>query len=166
MFRKYDFIGLVERFDESLVVMKLLLGLESSDILYFAANRKEDFRPAGRRKKVCRKSFDWETDLITEPSIRDYVKGSKQWYAQNYGDYLIYQAAAQSLDKTILKIGLDLFSRELKSFRILMQRAEEECSPKFACSSNGTQQFLEAEYDCIADGKFGCGHRCLDGITA
>ena len=112
MFQKYDFIGLVERFDESLVVMQLLLGLESSDILYFAVNRKEDWQlaKAGSKKFVCRKSFDWETDLLTEPTIRDYVRESEKWYAQNYGDYVLYQAVVQSLDQTILAIGLNVIA--------------------------------------------------------
>ena len=167
MFQNYDFIGLVERFDESLVVMQLLLGLETSDILYFAVNRKEDWQlvKAGSKKSVCRKPFDWETDLLTEPTIRRYVSESEKWYAQNYGDYLLYQAVVQSLDQTILEIGLDVFSRELKKFRSQIKRANEECSPVFACSSNGTQQLDEANYDCVADGRFGCGHRCLDKIS-
>ena len=158
----------VERFDESLVAMQLLLGLETSDILYFAVNRKEQWRRAriGRNQFACRHSFDWEDDLVTEPQIQDYVTESKEWYAQNYGDYLLYHASNQSLDQTIAKIGSDFFSLELKKFRSLLKRANEECSPIFPCSLNGTDQFEEAQYDCLSDGMIGCGYRCLDGLTA
>jgi hypothetical protein len=33
----YDFVGITERFDESVVAMQLLLGLRTSDVLYLKA---------------------------------------------------------------------------------------------------------------------------------
>jgi len=164
-FQKYDFIGLVERFDESLVVMQLLLGLETSDILYFAANRKEEWQRAkvGRRRFGCRKSFDWQVDLVTQPLIGSYLAKSERWYSQNYGDFLFYQAANQSLDQTISRIGPDLFESELKKFSALMERAHEKCIPKFPCSSDGRDQSNESLHDCI-DG-YACGYRCLNSLS-
>jgi len=166
MFNRYDFVGIVERFDESLVAMQLLLGLESSDILYFAANRKNQWQRAkvGRNTFVCRKPFDWEIDIISEPTIRKYVMEGSEWYAQNYGDYILYEAANQSLDRTILQIGLDVFVNELKKFRSLLKRVHEECIPKFPCSFDGQDQFNESRYDCM-DGTVACGYKCLNGIT-
>ena len=166
MFQKYDFVGLVERFDESLVAMQLLLGLESSDILYFAANRKEQWQRVkiGRNQFTCRKPFNWELDILPEPSIHEYLAENKEWYAQNYGDYLLYQAASQSLDRTILQIGLDVFASELKKFRSLLQRAHKECIPKFPCSLEGQDQFNESRYDCMDGGNVACGYRCLNSL--
>jgi len=165
-FSRYDFVGLVERFDESLVAMQLLLGLETSDILHFAVNRKEQWRKARRGSKTqCRESFDWEIDLLQKPLIHDYVTYSEEWYADNYGDYLLYHAASQSLDQTIMKIGLDYFSHELKKFRASMKRAQDECVPKFPCSSDGKPQIAEAEQDCQGEGNIGCGYQCLDSLT-
>jgi len=171
MFKKYDFVGLVERFDESLVAMQLLLGLESSDILYFAANRKEQWQQGkvGRNQFVCRKPFDWEVDLVTDPSIREYLTENKEWYAQNYGDYLLYQAASQSLDRTILNIGLDVFVYELKKFQSLLKRAHEECIPKFPCSSEGKDQFNESQRFCMDGGRtaaYACGYQCFDRLSS
>lgn len=167
MLKRYDFVGVVERFDESLVAMQLLLGLETSDILYFAVNRKEHWRKAKRRRNQfeCRDSFDWEVDVLGKPLITEYVTKSKEWYANNYGDYLLYHAASQSLDRTIMKIGLDHFSQELTRFRELMKRAHEECIPKFPCSLNGTLQIEEAERDCQGGGNIGCGYQCLNDLT-
>ena len=167
MLTRYDFVGVVERFDESLVAMQLLLGLETSDILYFAVNRKEHWRKAKRRRNKfeCRDSFDWEVDLLGEPLITEYVTKSKEWYANNYGDYLLYHAASQSLDRTIMKIGLDYFSQELKRFQELMKRAHEKCIPKFPCSLNGTLQIEEAEHDCQGGGNIGCGYQCLNDLS-
>jgi len=39
----YDFIGITERLDESLVVLQLLLGLETQDILYLSSKYSESF---------------------------------------------------------------------------------------------------------------------------
>ena len=39
----YDFLILVERYDESLVAMQLLLGLETSDILYLPSRHAGSF---------------------------------------------------------------------------------------------------------------------------
>ena len=38
VFQEYDFIGVSERFDESLVAMQLLLGIDVGDILYISSN--------------------------------------------------------------------------------------------------------------------------------
>ena len=39
----YDFIGVTDRFDESLVVLQLLLGLETSDILYLSSKKSGNY---------------------------------------------------------------------------------------------------------------------------
>jgi len=164
----YDFVGVVERFDESLVAMQLLLGLETSDMLYFAVNRKEQWHRSklAHKQYGCRKPFDWETDLVADASVRNYLATSRHWYARNYGDYLLYQTAALSLDRTILDIGLDVFSVELKRFRALLKRAHEECTPINWCSPNGTNQYNESLRDCMDEGRIGCGYRCLDGLAS
>merc|ERR1711862_940496 len=36
---EYDFFGIVERFDESLVALRLLLGLDAGDIIYLSAKK-------------------------------------------------------------------------------------------------------------------------------
>lgn len=159
----YNFIGVVERFDESLVALQLLLGLETSDILYFAVKQKEQYQIAGGRgPKFCQKPLNWNK-LMTK-QIRDHIE-SDEWFAQNYGDYILHEAAKISLDKTIVNLGLKEFSQALKDFRALLKRALEECHPILPCSSNGTVQYEDSLKDCIADSTT-CGYKCLDSLTA
>jgi hypothetical protein len=146
--------------------MQLLLGLETSDILYFAASTRHQFQrvKVGRGTYVCRKPFDWETDILIDPILQDYVLNNPEWITQNYGDYILYHAASQSLDRTILQIGLDVFAYELKKFRRLLKEAQETCHPKFPCSNAGEDQTVESEADCF-DGAVGCGSACLDSVA-
>lgn len=156
----YNFIGLLERFDESLVALQLLLGLETNDILYFAVKTREQYATNGK-EKVCLKPLDW-IELISDP-IRSHLE-SDEWFAQNYGDHLLYQAANMSLDKTIFSIGLKVFSKALKDFRSLLNTAEESCQVRFPCSSNGTYQYDESLEDCYAEST-GCGYKCFDNLS-
>ena len=50
----YDFLMLVERFDECLVVMQLLLGLEVEDILYLSSKHAGDHYYSPRKNKCLR----------------------------------------------------------------------------------------------------------------
>jgi hypothetical protein len=157
----YNFIGVVERFDESLVALQLLLGLETSDILYFAVKRKSQFELAGGRQQYCVAPLDWN-DLLSE-NVSHHLE-SKEWFAQNYGDRLLYQAANSSLDMTILSLGLDVFAYALKDFRALLAKAREVCHPRLPCSSNGTLQYKESLEDCYAE-YTACGYKCFDEFS-
>jgi hypothetical protein len=161
----YDFIGVTERFDESLVALQLLLGLETSDILYFASRTSSQYerRPVRNKQKdfFCQRPLD--PQFILTPPVRDYFHSS-EWFAQNYGDYMLYQAANQSLDMTIWRLGLDVFAKALKDFRSLSQKARETCRPLFPCSFNGTYQYEASQKDCYS-GDIGCGFSCLNTLT-
>jgi hypothetical protein len=164
--RGYDFIGVVERFDESLVALQLLLGLETSDILYFATKTHIQYerRPVKSKPNTfyCQQALD--PKLLMTPPVRNYFE-STEWFAQNYGDYLLYQAANLSLDRTIISIGLDVFSRALKDLRSLLRQASETCHPFFPCSSNGTEQYAASQENCYNE-DIGCGYPCLDELAS
>jgi hypothetical protein len=163
----YDFIGVVERFDESLVALQLLLGLETSDISYFSTHTKSQFerRPVKMKPNtfVCRQTLNWQKMKMMTPPVVNHLE-STEWFAQNYGDYLLYQAANQSLDMTIWRLGLDVFSKALKEFRSTLKRAHETCHPVFPCSSNGTDQYEASQENCYFD-DIGCGYPCLDELA-
>lgn len=58
---KYDFVGVVERFDESLVALQLLMGLETSDILYFSSRLHTGYSGQfirGHDLYICQASVD------------------------------------------------------------------------------------------------------------
>ena len=169
---RYDFIGVVERFDESLVVLQLLLGLETRDILYFSSRTRDQYtirkgvagggtgRGRGNRY-TCQAAVN--PDVLRTGAVDTYLS-SATWWAQNYGDMLLYHAASLSLDQTILQIGLDVFAEALKAFRSMLQLARQRCDPIFPCSQNGTEQNVQAESNCYFD-DIGCGYACLDNIS-
>jgi hypothetical protein len=167
LLKAYDFIGVVERFDESLVALQLLLGLETSDILYFSSRLRNGYtgiKVKGRDEYVCQKNIDPYT--LRTPTVEDYLSGGR-WWAENYGDLLLHRAASLSLDQTIENIGVDEYSNALKNFRSMLQKAQETCRPTFPCSNNGTDQSDQSEDDCyFGDGiGIGCGFPCLDSLV-
>jgi hypothetical protein len=159
--QKYDFLALTERLDESLVAMQLLLDLPVSDILstsskvgggYFYVKQK------GKSRCVpLQKSF-------RSPAVQAYLE-SDEWYAQNYGDYLLYAAANHSLDMTIERLGKERFSGALQEYRDALKLVKEECDAKtsFPCSASGRRQPGLSKENCY-QGDEGCGYPCIDEL--
>lgn len=164
----YDFIGVAERFDESLVALQLLLDLDVTDVLYFSSETEPYFAksmgtPADSEGLTCLATVDPES--LRTPQVTQYLQ-SPTWWAQNYGDLLLHQAASQSLDQTILQqIGLKRFAETLKDFRKLKAETQKVCQPvTFPCSRDGKDQSLQAEKECYFE-ESGCGYPCLDAIS-
>jgi hypothetical protein len=159
---RYDFLAVAERLDESLVALQLLLGLETYDILHFAT--KMDYeRKSVRYKKKTFQCVKLQRVNVTG-QVGDFLE-STEWFARNYGDYLLYTAANQSLDKTILGLGRPKFDAALAHYRSLQKQAHDVCSPQvfFPCSSNGTDQYHLSKHNCYVMEE-GCGYPCFDDM--
>lgn len=149
----YDFIAIVERQEESLIVLKLLLGLEHSDILVLSAKQSNQHH--------------WEQlGDSCQPVIKSNGTLSKQLLANsstlgNY-DYLLYAAVNRSLDLTIDSLGRERVHREVQIHRQLQRLANRHCQSKayFPCSNNGTLQITQSQQSCFAE-DVGCGHACV-----
>jgi hypothetical protein len=116
----YDFMIVVERYDECLIAMQLMLGLETSDLLFLSSKN------AGSYYKInSRECLKLKPSFVT-PAVSEYIS-SKEWYAKSYGDYLLLKAATQSLDLTIEAFGQKRFDKALQNCKALKQRAEEQC---------------------------------------
>ena len=89
----YDFVGIVERQDECLVVMKLLWGLDYKDILYLSSKSSGAYDCQG---------FYIYPSLIS-PKTERFLK--EDFIVKNTLDYLLYQAAERKLDATINVFG-------------------------------------------------------------
>lgn len=162
IFQDYDFFLLVERFDESLVVLQLLLNLETSDILYLSSKKSGvsyGYHPGKRKCVFLEKPFASER-------VAAYLE-SDEWYAKQYGDYVLIEAVSQSLDLTIEAIGKGRFHEALRSFLQLKDDANNACAAiaAFPCSSDGVPQLDVAEDSCYAK-DWGCGYKCLDDLVA
>ena len=95
--QEYNFIGVVERFDESLVALSFLLGLSLGDIMYAKTEKHAgSYELLHEEKLTCIKLV--EKNLSSE--WEEFLQ-SNEWKAQIAGDELLYTSVNESLDKTI-----------------------------------------------------------------
>jgi hypothetical protein len=152
----YDFIGITERMDESLVVFKMLLGLDLEDILYVRERSQGGFSN-GPPARPC---------LYVWPSfVTDGMKAffaSEKWMNHMKGDYMLYEAAKKSLDLTIDRLGRAKVEKEVYRFKAALKIAEEICAPRAVpmCTKDGARANKTTCYIWAE----GCSHECLDEI--
>jgi hypothetical protein len=161
----YDFIIVTERMDESLVAMALSLGLDVGDVLVTAS------KVAGSRYHFARYAHNV---LKCLPTVKSFVGkkvqeflDSDEWRAMNYGDLLLHQAANQSLDRTIERLGRDRLDRALTKYRRLQALETEQCAQhvNFPCSNEGEAQPKLSKRSCyLPFFDFGCGYKCIDKL--
>ena len=147
---EYHFVGIAERMDESLVVLKLLMDLEWRDILYLPTN--DIFAVNGTTNCVFQIPMFQKIFFLKD----------KPWKQKVVGDELLYQVLGQSLDLTIDNLGQERVKKHLQYFKELLHLAQERCfeSTTFACSINGERNL---QNDCFEVDK-GCGYECLNTI--
>jgi hypothetical protein len=154
---EYDFIGITERMDESLVVLKMLLDLELGDILYMSAKTQFSFTSSrGRDGPRC---------IYIVPSF--LTPGMKKFFASDYwkkyiaADVALYEAAHASLDKTIEKLGRKEFENNLLAFQIAKEKAQMRCENRTIYRCNPAGEFIGKNSTCLL-WDVGCGYECLD----
>jgi len=156
----YDFIGVVERFDESLVALRLMLGLSAGDIIYVRSKIGGNWDDAFTDHHHCIKTA---SSFVT-PSMKTYY-ASSLFHAKHETDFLLYEAANRSLDLTITRIGRLRFEEALEEHKYLNSLVDRICAPItiFPCSVNGTSQTRLAKKNCYYY-DYGCGYPCLDEL--
>jgi hypothetical protein len=154
----FDFVGTTERLDESLVVLKLLLGLEFGDILYLSVKsaRSYEFLP---NKQACSQLIP----KVVTPEMEQFFQ-TEFWRNYTQADEVVYQAAKRSLELTIDALGPDLVARELQLFRKAQAMAYDKCAAttQFPCNEKGQDRRKQA--DCLHNDS-GCGYKCLDEVA-
>jgi hypothetical protein len=155
--KQFNFMGLLERLDESLVILQLLLGLQPHDVLYLTgAKRSASFDISNQCRQL--------PENIKTPTLQEYFN-SEQWFQDNHGDYMLYNAVNSSLDLTIERyIGTSKFDAALKEFQRVQRLANEHCAYKSPCIANGVYRPKnETGAKCYAE-DWGCGYECLDAL--
>ena len=155
----YDFLGVVERMNESLAVMVVLWGLDVRDVVVLNSKRSGGYDDGGGGERCVRIPKAHVT-----PEIQRYFDGlHATWNA----DYLLYQAANDSLDETIDKIGRRKIERITDRIEHLQQIANDKCLSEaiFPCSPEGKFQPALASKSCYVQDA-GCGHACVDKVLA
>jgi len=152
----YDFVAVTERMDESLVVLKMLWGLDTGDIIVSAAKAGE-YSYNWNHKGTC---FKIPRSVKTD-GVMDYIKTD---FRTANGDFLLHAVANRSLDLTIDSLGRDEFNREFTKYKALKTATTAICQSNatFPCSKTGQWQDGYKE-DCY-EYDVGCGYRCIDNL--
>jgi Sulfotransferase family len=161
--KDYDFIGVTERFDESLVALMMILHLPMSDILYLSAKRKGGYDAAGKGIGTNR-TCTYITPSFVSPGMREYFASNvHQEMIQN--DLAFYRAVNQSLDMTIDKLGRIAFETNLAQYRMASVLIQQRCMDNVVMPCTETGDFVEHnQTDCLWKDS-GCATSCLDKVA-
>jgi hypothetical protein len=153
----YDFLAVTERLDESLVALQMLLNLTTREILYTRARSSGTFSYGGP-KRPC---LYMQPSFVT-PGMRDFF-ASVEWQKAIAGDQLLYEAANESLDRTIASLGSHSFARKLQVYRAVLVKAQVHCQGRVhtLCTEGGVHQ---TNTSCYIWGE-GCDHECLGDLV-
>jgi hypothetical protein len=96
------------------------------------------------------------------PKVAEYLQTQ---HADHNADYFLYDAAVQSLDRTIHELGSDRVAAVVEELRKLQYLAETMCRPMaiFPCAEDGTVQVAKSKEDCYVQDA-GCGYQCVHHI--
>jgi len=165
----YDFLGIAERMDESLVVLKFILNLEIEDLLYLSAPKANGTTTTrGGSSSNIDYYENWKKEECRPILTPEVTLEMKEWFHSEEfeafieADVLLYKAANASLDKTISEIGRERVEKTVQQLRWAQRQVEEKCRHvRFPCSSQGEYQ---KETDCFLS-DIGCGHNCIDTLV-
>ncbi len=160
----YDFLAVNERMEESLVVLAMLAQIPLTDVVVYSSKLSGGYNFALNQKGCVLTQKKWTTPKIDEYIIGDYRSANKD-------DYLLYNAAQRSLDKTIDALGRKRVEENVELLRNLQQQNEEQCASEVAMPCpipegvKKKEHFRLARESCYYD-DFGCGHACTDLVLA
>lgn len=150
----YGFIALTERMDESLVLLKMILGVPLQDVIVLSSKVRGGLDD-GRFENKCVRIVEW----YTTPKVDTYIQSD---YPLGNYDFFLYAVVNRSLDMTIDMIGRDRFQRELEQYRRAKTMAEDQCldSTIFPCIVEGDPPIPDSRTSCLV-ADIGCGYECI-----
>jgi len=154
----YGLIMPTNRMDEAVVVLALILGVDVGDVLVRSAN------VAGNRFHYSTGKCHPTNKASVSPEVKEYL-ASDDFRAEHYGDLLLHEAASQSLDLTIERLGKETFERALAEYRRLDELQDPLCKDAVVlpCDADGNPQTEASAQSCYAVyHDIGCGYKCID----
>lgn len=155
----YDFIGITEKMDESLVVLMLLLNLPMADILYYSAKTSDNLYIDPSTKNQCIKL---QPSRVSD-SMRTFF-ATPTWQERIYSDELLYHAASQSLERTIDQLGRSIVQANVVKLQQAQALVVERCRGKIRMECEVEGEAPRKEFDCFHH-DMGCGMDCLDQVA-
>lgn len=151
----YNFIGLTERIEESLVVLSMLLNLPLADVLSVSAKR------SGGYDGMCIKIHP----SFVSPGMKEHF-ASDAWTNLMRPEIALFEAVNRSLDLTIDSLGRPAVQARVIRYREAMAVVNEQCTSdtiKMPCTRDGVRR-TENETDCYFQ-DLACGMDCLDQVA-
>ena len=158
---QFQFIGILERLEESLVVMRLLLfGFDATDMIVLPSKLSGGYDGGGSEHGCV-----YIQTATPTPSMTEYLQ-DESYCLDNY-DCMLYDILNQTLDATIDMLGRKTVEEGVQLHRRLQSIAEEQCLEEavFPCSKNGTRQYEASTKSCYQN-DWGCGHECVQRVLA
>jgi len=162
----YDFIAVAERFDESLAVLTFLLHLEASDVVLAQDTAKSQgswsYRGTAKSQATSSQCFWIPKSNVTKP-IREYLNTE---FGHGNVDYLLYETANRSLDRTIEELGKNHVDERVREIRRLRDVVTKECYSQVfpPCDlETGKVQWERSEVSCYFK-DFGCSQDCSNRV--
>jgi len=151
----YNFIGLVERLDESLVVLQMLHGLKTSNMIYLSGKSSGSYDDGGLNNKCY-----YIVPSFLSLGMEEYF-ASEDWKDRSWNDYLMYHAVNKSIDLTIERLGFVAFEENMSRLRLALRTARSTCTTvQYPCSPGGV---WNNQTDCLWEDA-GCGYQSIDQL--
>lgn len=145
----FSLIGVLERYDESLVVLAATLKVPLSEVLYLTSkNTSAGFRDQAKFLHTAHPHFSDEP-----PEVMHVINTT--FRNVSHLDYELYEKANDLLSAKIAEMGLE---PSIKTFKKLLKDAQEECGNNFTVGFYG-------QPDCYLEDQ-GCQYACLDRYDA
>lgn len=150
----YNFIGVTERFDESLVVLQKLIGVPMGDLLYFSAKVNGDYDDLCHRIQPTNVTAEMTAYLASE-----------DWKNKIKWDEALYKAANVKLERTIEKLGRAGIEKNLATFQSAKKIVGERCQPraKLPCDEIGVKRNANETNCLFLDSA--CAYDCIDEVA-
>ena len=159
--KEYHFLGIVERWTESLAVMILLWDLNIEDVIVMSSKLSGGYDD-GRYKDGCIKIQQRQRgEEEDERFLTKYLNST--FRDENKYDYILYEMANKRLTATIEALGADRVGEVQRKIEVLQNEVEGKCldAAIFPCSKDGVWQYKQSNKDCYWSDS-GCGYPCVD----
>ena len=153
--RIYSWVGVVERYDESMVLLADMLNLPLREVLYLSSKNSS----AGIRDDHGATLTQHGPLAREPPEVRAYVSG-REFAKRNALDFQLYDAANAELTSR-WRAGTDMTER-LTQYLHMLDRTRQACSE---AGREATIALLDRHdgHGCYYRDN-GCGYRCVDAL--
>jgi hypothetical protein len=157
---RYDFIGLVERLDESMVLLSFLLQVPLEDVVYIESSyqRSQGWSPLHPERNQC----NFLIPTFATDGMQAYF-ASEDWQRRVQWDQLLVEAVSRSMDITIDQVvGRPAYDAALQRYRHYQAHVEYACASKLRgrCTDGGSLEPL-TRTNCLVE-DVSCGNKCID----